>query len=249
MEENIVFGRNAVQELLKSGNPVNKVLLKDEAKSGRNNDIIHLAKERGIPIQFVSRSVLDKLLAGETHQGVIAYIAQRGYAEPDELLEIARTRGEDPFILVLDEIEDPHNFGALLRTAEAAGVHGVIIPKRRSVGLTPIVAKTSAGAVEHIAVARVNNLVQTLNFLKEKGCWVTGAEADGKLVYEADLNGPRVLVIGSEGKGLGRLVKKNCDEIVSLPMMGKITSLNASAAGSVLMYEVRRQRLSFTKSQ
>lgn len=244
MDENIVYGRNAVEELLKSGNPVNKVLLKNEGKTGRNAGIVFLAKERGIPFQFVDRSVLDRLSAGEKHQGVIAFTAYRKYVEPEDILKIAGKKGEAPFILALDEIEDPHNLGALLRTADAAGVHGVIIPKRRSVGLTPAVARTSAGAIEYVPVARVNNLVQTLNFLKEAGCWISGAEAGGKNVFLSDLTGPRVLVIGGEDKGLGRLVRETCDEIVSLPMLGKLTSLNASVAGSILMYEVRRQRLS-----
>lgn len=242
MDENVVYGRNAVLELLQSGNPVHKILLKNEKTQGRNADVLHLAKEKGLPFQFVEGTVLDKYSAGEKHQGVIAFTASKEYVEPEEILEIARKKGEDPFILVLDEIEDPHNLGALLRTADAAGVHGVIIPKRRSAGLTPAVGRTSAGAVEYVPVARVSNLVQTLKFLQEKGCWVTGAEAGGKDIYMADLTGSRVIVIGGEDKGLGRLVKETCDEIISLPMLGKISSLNASVAGSIIMYEVRRQR-------
>lgn len=242
VENNIVCGRNAVLELLKSGNPVNKVLIKNEKGQGRNADILHSAKEKGIPYQFVDNSVLEKYTAGEKHQGVVAFTAARDYADPEDILENAKSKGEDPFILVLDEIEDPHNLGALLRTADAAGVHGVIIPKRRSAGLTPAVARTSAGAVEYVPVARVANLVQTLKYLKDQGCWVSGAEAGGKIIYEADLSGPRVIVIGGEDKGLGRLIKETCDEIISLPMLGKISSLNASVAGSIIMYEVRRQR-------
>jgi len=240
VDDSLVYGRNAVMELIKSGNPVNKVLLRNE--KGRNSDITHLLQEKGIPFQFVENNALDKHAAGQKHQGIIAFIASREYVEPEDILEIASKKGEEPFILVLDEIEDPHNLGALLRTADAAGVHGVIIPKRRSVGLTPAVARTSAGAIEYIPVARVSNLVQTLNTLKEHGCWVTGAEAGGKDIYQADLNGPRVVVIGGEDKGLGRLIKETCDEIVSLPMVGRISSLNASVAGSIFMYEVRRQR-------
>jgi len=242
MDENIVCGRNAVIELINSGNPIHKVLLKDEKEKGRNSDIIHSLKEKGIPWQFVDTSVLDKHSAGEKHQGVLAFTAEKEYVEAEDILEIARLKGEEPFILVLDEIEDPHNLGALLRTADAAGVHGVIIPKRRSAGLTAAVGRTSAGAVAYVAVARVGNLVQTIKYLKQQGCWVSGAEAGGKNIYQADLRGPRVIVIGGENKGLGRLVRETCDEIISLPMMGKISSLNASVAGSIVMYEVRRQR-------
>lgn len=242
MDESLVCGRNAVLELIKSGNPVNKILIKNEKGQGRNADIMHSAKEKGIPYQFVENIVLDKYSSGEKHQGVVAFTACREYVEPEDILEIARNKGEDPFILVLDEIEDPHNLGALLRTADAAGVHGVIIPKRRSVGLTPAVGRTSAGAVEYVPVARVSNLVQTMNYLQTKGCWISGAEAGGKDIYQTDLKGPRVIVIGGEDKGLGRLVKDTCDEIISLPMMGRISSLNASVAGSIIMYEVRRQR-------
>ncbi len=242
MGENVVCGRNAVTELIKSGNPVNKILLKHEKTQARNHDLIHAIREKGIPYQFVDTAVLDKYCVGERHQGVVALTAAKEYVEPEDILTIARTKGEEPFILVLDEVEDPHNLGALLRTADAAGVHGVIIPKRRSAGLTPAVARTSAGAVEYVPVARVSNLTQTLKYLQEQGCWVTGAEADGKNIYKSDLTGPRVIVIGGEDKGLGRLIKETCDEIISLPMMGKISSLNASVAGSVIMYEVRRQR-------
>lgn len=242
MDENIVCGRNAVKELIKSGNPVHKVLFKNEKEQGRNSDIISSLKVKGIPFQFVDSNVLDKYSQGEKHQGIVAFTASKEYVEPEDILKIASDRGEDPFILVLDEIEDPHNLGALLRTADAAGVHGVIIPKRRSVGLTPAVGRTSAGAVEYVPVARVSNLVQTLKYLKENGCWISGADAGGGNVYQTDLTGPRVIVIGGEDKGLGRLIRETCDQIVSLPMMGKIPSLNASVAGSIIMYEVRRQR-------
>jgi 23S rRNA (guanosine2251-2'-O)-methyltransferase len=241
MDENIVCGRNAVIELIKSGNPIHKVLIKNQ-KDGRNADILHLLKEKGVPFQFVDSSVLSKYSGGQNHQGVLAFTAAKEYAEPDDILEIARQRGEDPLILILDEIEDPHNLGALLRTAEAAGVHGVIIPKRRSVGLTPAVARASAGAGAYVAVSRVSNVVQTIKYLQEKGCWVTGADAGGKNIYDADLRGPRAIVIGGEDKGLGRLVRGTCDEVISLPMSGKISSLNASVAGSIILYEVIRQR-------
>jgi len=242
MKDEIVYGRNAVWELLQAGKPVNKILFQTEGTGGKFQDLISQAKAQKIPFQFVDKAALDRLTEKAKHQGVLAYVSPREYAEVEDILALARAKGEDPLILVLDEVEDPHNLGALIRTADAAGVHGVIIPKRRSVALTSTVAKTSAGAVEHVLVARVTNLVQTLKDLQKEGCWITGAEAGGREVYQADLTGPRVLVVGSEGKGLSRLVKETCDEIVSLPMQGKINSLNASVAGSILMYEVVRQR-------
>ena len=243
LNDEIVYGKNPVLELLKSGKPVNKVLLITEGVGSRNQEIISILHERNIPYQFVDRQTLDRLTNRERHQGMLAYVAAREYAEVDDLLTLAEERQEAPFILMLDEIEDPHNLGALLRTVDAVGAHGVIILKRRSVALTGIVAKTSSGAVEHVRVARVSNLVQTLKDLKKKGCWVSGAEAGGKDAFEADLTGARVIVIGSEGKGISRLLRENCDEIVSLPMKGKVTSLNASVAGSVMLYEVLRQRI------
>lgn len=243
MNEEIVYGKNPVVELLKSGKPVNKVLFMTEGSSSRNQEIISLLHERNIPYQFVDRQTLDRLTNRERHQGMLAYVAAREYASVDDILAFAEERQEAPFILMLDEIEDPHNLGALLRTVDAVGAHGVIIPKRRSVTLTGTVAKTSAGAVEHVRVARVSNLVQTLQDLKKKGCWVSGAEAGGKEAFAADLTGARVIVIGSEGKGISRLLRENCDELVSLPMRGKVSSLNASVAGSVMLYEVLRQRI------
>jgi len=242
LNDELIYGRNAVWELLNSGKPINKVLFQTEGNNGRNQDMIALLHEREIPYQFVDRQVLERVSTVKKHQGVLAYIAAREYADVEDIWRLAISKQEDPFILVLDEVEDPHNLGALLRTVNAVGAHGVIIPKRRSVALTGIVAKTSAGAVEHVLVARVSNLVQTLNSFKERGCWVSGAEAGGKNVFGADLTGPRVLVVGSEGKGISRLVRETCDEIVSLPMLGEVSSLNASVAGSVLLYEVLRQR-------
>lgn len=247
LNEEMVYGKNPVAELLKSKKPVNKVLLVSEGPGGRNQDIISLLHEQNIPYQFVDRQTLDRLTNRERHQGMLAYVAAREYASIEDIMGLAEERQEDPFILMLDEIEDPHNLGALLRTVDAVGAHGVIIPKRRSVALTGTVAKTSAGAVEHVKVARVSNLVQTLKDLKKKGCWVSGAEAGGRAVFEADLTGPRVIVIGSEGKGISRLIRENCDEIVSIPMKGKVTSLNASVAGSVMLYEVLRQRINTQK--
>lgn len=242
MNEEMIYGRNAVWELLQGKRPLNKVLFQAEIKGERIQEIMTTLRERGIPYQFVDRQALDRLTEKQKHQGVLAYIAASEYSSIEDILARAQERGEDPFILALDEVEDPHNLGALIRTVDAVGAHGVIIPKRRSVALTGIVAKTSAGAVEHVPVARVANLVQSLRELKEAGCWIAGAEAGGSEAFNTDLTGPRVLVIGGEGKGLSRLVRENCDEIISLPMKGKVTSLNASVAGSILLYEVLRQR-------
>jgi 23S rRNA (guanosine2251-2'-O)-methyltransferase len=240
--DEMLYGRNPVWELLQSGKPVNKLLFQSEGTGGRFQDMVSHAREHKIPFQFVDKQALDRLTEKANHQGVLGYVSPREYAEVEDILALAREKGEEPFVLVLDEVEDPHNLGALIRTADAAGVHGVIIPKRRSVSLTATVAKTSAGAVEHVLVARVGNLVQTLKELQKEGCWVSGAEAGGTEVYSSDLTGARVIVVGSEGKGLSRLVKETCDEIVSLPMQGQVNSLNASVAGSILLYEVLRQR-------
>ncbi|WP_205623361.1 23S rRNA (guanosine(2251)-2'-O)-methyltransferase RlmB [Desulfosporosinus sp. HMP52] len=247
VNEEIVYGKNPVAELLKSGKPINKVLLVSDGPSGKNQDIMALLHKHNTPYQFVDRQTLDRLTNRERHQGMLAYVAASEYANVEDILALAVQRQEDPFILMLDEIEDPHNLGALLRTVDAVGAHGVIIPKRRSVALTGTVAKTSAGAVEHVKVARVSNLVQTLKDLKKAGCWVSGAEAGGTNAFKADLTGPRVIVIGSEGKGISRLLRENCDEIVSLPMRGQVSSLNASVAGSVMLYEVLRQRIQSEK--
>ena len=208
------------------------------------SEIAALAKERGIVVQYVERAKIEALAGGHRHQGVLAYVAPVPYAELDDILKAAEEKGEAPFLVLLDELEDPHNLGALLRTADATGVHGILIPKRRSVSLNATVAKTSAGAVEYVPVARIGNIAQTLKKLKEKGFWVAGADMDGeKAYYEADLTGPLVLVVGSEGRGMSRLTKEACDFIVSMPMVGRINSLNASVAGSILMYESMRQRL------
>lgn len=242
MNDEIVYGRNSVGELLKADKPINKILFQAEGTGTHYQELIELARSNKVPFQFVEKSALDRLTGHAKHQGVLAYSAPREYAEVEDILNLARSKGEDPFILVLDEIEDPHNLGALIRTVDAVGAHGVIIPKRRSVGLTATVSKTSAGAIEHVLVARVTNLVQTLEELKKEGCWIAGAEAGGAEAFSLDLTGARVLVIGSEGKGISRLVRETCDVMVSLPMKGKINSLNASVAGSILLYEVLRQR-------
>ena len=244
LPDDVLVGRNAVTEALKSGRGINKLWIASGDREGSVAEIAALAKERGIVVQYVERSKIEALAGGHRHQGVLAYVAPVPYAELEDILKAAEAKGEAPFIVLLDELEDPHNLGALLRTADATGVHGILIPKRRSVSLNATVAKTSAGAVEYVPVARIGNIAQTLKKLKEKGFWVAGADMDGeKAYYEADLTGPLVLVVGSEGKGMSRLTKEACDFIVRMPMVGRINSLNASVAGSILMYESMRQRL------
>lgn len=237
-----IFGRNPVLELLKSDRSVNKILVSKGNQKKIIRDIIDLTKEKKIPLQQVEKEKLDKLVPGEKHQGVVALVAATDYVDWEDILKVAQEKGEEPFIIILDGIEDPHNLGAVLRTVDAVGAHGVIIPKRRAVPLTEGVAKAAAGAVEYVPVARVPNINQVIGLLKEKGCWVVGAEMEGTSLYKQDLKGPIVLVIGSEGKGLSRLVKENCDFLVSLPMNGQINSLNASVAAGILMYEILRQR-------
>ncbi len=243
MSTECVAGRNSVMEALKSGRAINKLLIAKGEKQGSIRDIIGLAREKGLIVQEVDAAKLDQLSEGIRHQGVVAMVPPVEYAEMEDILEKAADSGEAPFIVLLDELEDPHNVGAILRTADAAGVHGVLMPKRRSCPLSGTVAKTSAGAVEYVPVARIGNIPQTLKELKKAGMWVVGADMDGdKNYYEADLTGPIVVVIGSEGKGMGRLVKEHCDFVVRIPMLGKINSLNASVACSLLLYEIVRQR-------
>ena len=244
LPDDVLVGRNAVTEALKSGRGINKLWIASGDREGSVSEIAALAKERGIVMQYVERAKIESFAGGHRHQGVLAYVAPVPYAELDDILKAAEAKGEAPFLVLLDELEDPHNLGALLRTADATGVHGILIPKRRSVSLNATVAKTSAGAVEYVPVARIGNIAQTLKKLKEKGFWVAGADMDGeKAYYDADLTGPLVLVVGSEGRGMSRLTKEACDFIVSMPMVGRINSLNASVAGSILMYESMRQRL------
>ena len=242
LPEDMVAGRNAVMEALKGSRSVNKLMIANGSTEGSIKEIIAVAKEKGVNIQYWDRSKLDSLARGIRHQGVLAQVAPVQYAELEDILQVAKDRNEPPFIVLLDELEDPHNLGAILRTADAAGVHGVLIPKHRSCPLSATVAKTSAGAVEHVPVARVGNLVQTIKKLKQEGLWVAAADMDGKDYYDTDLTGPLLLIIGSEGQGVGRLVKEQCDFVVRIPMVGKINSLNASVAGSILMYEAMKQR-------
>ncbi|WP_418626639.1 23S rRNA (guanosine(2251)-2'-O)-methyltransferase RlmB [Anaerosinus sp.] len=242
MTDEMIVGRNSVMEAIKSGR-VNKILLAKGDRQGSIREVIGVAKEKGILIQDVDIKKINDLAKGLRHQGVLAYVAPVEYVELEDILAKAEATGQPPFIVLLDELEDPHNLGAILRTADAAGVHGVLIPKRRSCPLSATVAKTSAGAVEYVPVAKIGNVAQTIKELQKLGMWVVGADMDGdKDYYEADLTGPLVLVIGSEGKGIGRLTKEVCDFLVRIPMQGKINSLNASVAGSILMYESMKQR-------
>lgn len=236
-------GRNPILEALKSGRTINKILIAKGEKHGSIREIIGLARSKGLLIQEVDRKKLDTLAESGSHQGVMAFVAPKAYVEVEDILDNAREREEPPFLVLLDGVEDPHNLGSILRSADGAGVHGVIIPQRRAVGLTAIVGKTSAGAMEYLPVARITNMAQTIDNLKEHGLWVVGADMDGQdYYYQANLTGPIALVIGGEGKGLGRLVKEKCDFLVRIPMKGKVSSLNAAVAGSLLMYEVARQR-------
>ena len=245
-EENnrdIIAGRNPVTEALRSGRPIDCLYIAKGERSGSVKVIAALAAEKNIPIKEVDKKKLDFMTAHSVHQGVAAVASMKEYASLEDIFSLAEQRGEKPFIIVLDEIEDPHNLGAIIRTAECAGAHGIIIPKRRAAGLSYTVGKVSAGAYEYVPVARVTNIASTIDELKERGCWVYGADMDGRNYCSCDLQGAAALVIGSEGKGLGRLVRDKCDEIISLPMLGKINSLNASVAAGVLMYEFTRQRL------
>ena len=242
--DGIIEGRNAVIEALRAGTPIDKIYLARGETDAALGHIASTARGKGIVVVEADRRKLDGMSLTHSHQGVIAMAAVRAYATVDAILSAAREKGEPPLVVVCDELSDPHNLGAVIRTAECAGAHGIIIPKRRSAGLTAIVAKTSAGAVAHVPVARVPNLPAVLRELKEQGVWVFGTAAQGTTsLYKADLKGPAAIVIGSEGDGMGRLVTENCDFTVSIPMFGKINSLNASAAAAVLLYEAVRQRL------
>ncbi|MBD3922858.1 23S rRNA (guanosine(2251)-2'-O)-methyltransferase RlmB [Paenibacillus sp. PR3] len=241
--EEIVAGKHPVLEALRSGREINKIWVAEGAQKHLTAPIIAEAKQQGVIVQFADKRKLDALAGEVAHQGVIAQVAPYRYYEVDELLEAAKAKGETPFLILLDEIEDPHNLGSILRTAECTGVHGVIIPKRRSASLTATVSKTSAGAAEYVPVARVTNLAQTIESLKEQGVWVAGTDVSAEQdVYRTKFDMPIAIVIGNEGKGMGRLIREKCDFLVKLPMAGKLNSLNASVAAGVLMYEVLRQR-------
>ena len=242
--ENQLEGRNALTEALRSGRTIDKVFIAAGDTDRALQKLAADAKEAGAVVVPVDRRKLDQMSYTRAHQGVIALAAAREYCTIDDILEEAASRGENALIVICDELSDPHNLGAIIRSAECAGAHGVIIPKRRSVGLTATVAKASAGAVEYMKVAKVTNINAAMDELKEKGVWIFGTAAEGSIpMYKADLTGPAAIVIGSEGDGMSRLVQKNCDVTVHIPMKGRITSLNASAAASILLYEAVRQRL------
>lgn len=234
----LLIGRNAVTEALKSDRKIDTLILMRNNNNPALSRLASMAKEKGAVVKEVDSKKLDFMCGGANHQGVAAYVAAHEYASVEDIFAYAEEKGEAPFIVVCDEIEDPHNLGAIIRTAECAGVHGIIIPKRRSASLNFTVGKTSAGALEYMRVARVSNLASTIDELKEKGCWVYGADMDGTDYKKTDFSGAVVLVIGSEGKGIGKLIRQKCDAIVSLPMKGNINSLNASVAAGILMYEV-----------
>lgn len=243
MNEDILYGRNPVIEALETDRTMDKILIQDGLRHTQIGVIRNLAKEKGIVYQFVDKRKLDKMCDGENHQGVVALVAAHKYAEVSDILQKARDLNEPPFIVITDGITDPHNLGSIIRTANAAGAHGVIIPKNRSVSLGSVVAKTSAGAVEHTPVARVTNIAQTIDLLKKEGLWIAGTALEAEqYCYDSDLKGPLGIVIGSEGEGMSRIVREHCDFLVKIPMLGQTESLNASVAAGVLLYEAVRQR-------
>ena len=244
MSEFKIEGRNAVIELLKGDRTINKILIARGDRLGSINEIIKLAKQNKVIVTEVDRNKLDTYSETKHHQGVIAFVSPVEYKDVDYILNVAKDREEDPFILIADEIEDPHNLGALIRSAEIAGCHGVIIPKHRAVAVTEIVSKVSVGATEYMPIARVNNINETIRELKEKGVWIVGTDGSANtLYYDQDLTGPIAIVVGSEGRGMNKLTMKSCDFLVKIPMMGKITSLNASVSGGIVMFEALKQRL------
>lgn len=242
--EDILIGRNAAMEAVKGNKTIEALYIAKGHKEGSINAIIGLAKEKKIVIKEVDKKKLDAMAEGAVHQSIIAKITPYRYCDVKDILKIAKEREEAPFVIILDELEDPHNLGSIIRTAETCGVHGIIIPKRRNVGVTPTVYKSSVGAVNHVKIAKVTNINNTIDELKEEGIWVYGADIDGtEYSYEVDFGGPCALVIGSEGRGISKLTLKKCDKLVKIPMIGKINSLNASVAGGIMMYEVLKGRL------
>lgn len=238
---NVIIGRNPLMEALKNDREIEKILVGKGAE-GSVTKIVAMAKDKGIPLYQSDKQTLDRIACGRPHQGVIAYASAYSYSTMEDVYAKAAAKDEVPFVIILDNLEDPHNLGAIMRTAECAGAHGVIIPKRRSCGLTEVVAKSSAGAIEYMPCVKVSNIGQTIDQLKEDGFWVAACDMGGTTYYKQDLTGKLAIVIGSEGFGISQLVRKKCDFVVSMPMVGEITSLNASNAAAVLMYEVRRQR-------
>ena len=241
MENDLIIGRNPVTEALKSGRTVEKLMVSKGSEKSLSK-LIAMAKDAGVPVYYNDKARMDKIAGGGVHQGVAAYVSSYEYSEVEDLLARAQEKGEDPFLVILDGIEDPHNLGAILRSADGAGAHGVIIPKRRAVGVTGVVAKASAGAIEYVPVARFSNIPRTIEELKEKGLWIGAVDMSETPYYRCDLKGPLAVVIGNEGEGISRLVKEKCDFTVSIPMQGRVQSLNASNAAAVVFYEVLRQR-------
>ncbi len=237
----VVAGRNPVTEVLSGSREVERVFIADGAE-GSVSKIVAIAREQGVIVDFVPKEKIDAMAPGVKHQGVVAKVSEYKYADMEDIFAKAEAEGEDAFIVILDEIEDPHNLGAIIRTAECAGAHGIIIPKRRSASLTQTVALSAAGAIESVPVVQVTNLARSMDELKEKGIWIGAADMDGETYYDANLSGPIAIVIGNEGKGVGRLVKEKCDFVLSIPMYGSINSLNASNAAAILMYGIRRAR-------
>ena len=240
--DELLIGRNPINEALASGRPIIKVMIAKGQTTGTAVEIAAKAKKAGIPVQEVERKKLDYMTSGAAHQGAVALCAMKEYASVEDILNLAESRSEKPFIIILDEIEDPHNLGAIIRSAECAGAHGVIVKKRHAAGLTYTVYKAAAGALEYVPVARVTNISDTIDELKEKGIWVYGADMDGEDYLTTDFSGGVALVIGNEGKGISRLVRQKCDTIVSLPLKGRINSLNASVAAGILMYKIAENR-------
>ena len=242
MDENIVFGRNAVSELLNGEREIDRIVL--QKNSERNSDLVSLAKKKGVPVISAEKQKLDKITDGANHQGITAYISEMHYAEISDILALARERGEAPFVIILDEITDPHNLGAIMRTACSAGCHGIIIPKRRSCPINGTAAKVASGAAEHLLISRVSNLASCIDELKKNGLWITGGDMHGEQsLFDADLSGPLGIVVGNEGNGISRLIKEKCDFLVNIPMPGPTESLNVSVACGVLIYEALRRRI------
>ncbi|WP_264852232.1 23S rRNA (guanosine(2251)-2'-O)-methyltransferase RlmB [Clostridium omnivorum] len=244
MREDLIEGRNAVIEALKSDRTIEQIFVAKGDVEGSINVVLGLAKDNGIVVKEVDRKKLDQMSETGSHQGVIAIVTPYKYFSVENILDYAESKGEKPFIIILDEIEDPHNFGSIIRTAEVCGAHGIIIPKRRNVGVTPTVYKSSAGAVEHMRIAKVTNLNNTIDGLKEKGVWIYGADMEGEnYCFDVNFDGAAAIVVGSEGRGISRLTKEKCDVLIKIPMVGNITSLNASVAGGIMMYEILKQRI------
>lgn len=241
-QSGIVIGRNAVSELLKSGRAIDKIYIRKGEREGSVTVLVAKAIERGIPVVESELSKLDFISGGANHQGIVAMASMKEYVSVDDILSTARERGEKPLIVIADSIEDPHNLGALIRCAECAGAHGIIIPKRHAVGITPAVYKSSAGAIEYMAVAKVSNIATTIEYLKEKGLWIFACEAGGTPYYETDFNCPAAIILGSEGNGVGRLIKERSDFTVSIPMYGRVNSLNVSTAASVILCHAARMQ-------